>query len=40
MGHLDDISYGTLDQTVLNKTLQHLDILYKNGDTKRYVWTI
>ena len=40
MGHLDEISYGDLDQLELNNTLQKIEILYKDGEEKTYNWTI
>ena len=39
-GHLEDLSYGLLDQAALNATVQHIDVQFRNGTVTTYGWTL
>jgi hypothetical protein len=40
MGRLEEISYGMLDQTALNQTVQEITVLRRDGIVNRYEWTL
>ena len=40
MGRLDEISYGMLDQTALNQTMQQIIVLRRDGIVNKYEWTL
>jgi len=40
MGHLEDISYGLLDQVRLNATTQQIVVFRRDGLVQRFDWTL
>lgn len=40
MGRLEEISYGMLDQTSLNETMQEIIVLRRDGIVNKYEWTL